>query len=223
MIGLHISGGYRMTVPYITIEGPIGIGKTSLARAVRTHYSFHLLEEIVYENPFLEQFYQNIEEWSFQTEMFFLCNRYKQLNDSAELYLKKGTPLVSDYNIFKNTIFARRTLKQEQLDKYLRIYDILTENMPKPTLIIHLTASLETLQKRIQLRGRHFETTMDPTYLENLIMDYRQFVAALKRDEAKTQIIEIECDDLDFVHNEQDFIKVIELIDSHLKGVRKHA
>jgi deoxyguanosine kinase len=223
MIGLHISGGYRMTVPYITIEGPIGIGKTSLARAVRTHYSFHLLEEIVYENPFLEQFYQNIEEWSFQTEMFFLCNRYKQLNDSAELYLKKGTPLVSDYNIFKNTIFARRTLKPEQLDKYLRIYDILTENMPKPTLIIHLTASLETLQKRIQLRGRHFETTMDPTYLENLIMDYRQFIAALKRDEAKTQIIEIECDDLDFVHNEQDFIKIIELIDSHLKGVRKHA
>ena len=74
--------------PFITVEGPIGVGKTSLAKAISDHFNFALLKEIVDENPFLGKFYDNIEEWSFQTEMFFLCNRYKQLGDINTHYLK---------------------------------------------------------------------------------------------------------------------------------------
>ena len=105
----------------------------------------------------LGKFYEDIDEWSFQTEMFFLCNRYKQLEDINIKYLNQRKPVVADYHIFKNVIFASRTLKDSQYDKYMQIYRILTQDMPVPNVIVYLTASLETLQKRIAMRGREFE------------------------------------------------------------------
>src|SRR5699024_10511754 len=89
---------------------PIGVGKTSLAQKLADRFNIHLLREIVEENPFLAKFYDNIEEWSFQTEMFFLCNRYKQLEDIEQKYLNKQKPDIADYHIAKNMIFAKRTL-----------------------------------------------------------------------------------------------------------------
>lgn len=160
-------------VPFITVEGPIGVGKTSLAKEISTHMQLHLLKEIVDENPFLGKFYEDIDEWSFQTEMFFLCNRYKQLEDINIKYLNQRKPVVADYHIFKNVIFASRTLKDSQYDKYMQIYRILTQDMPVPNVIVYLTASLETLQKRIAMRGREFEKNMDPNYLLQLTKDYR--------------------------------------------------
>ncbi len=145
----RLKGGNSVTeVPFITVEGPIGVGKTSLAKEISTHMQLHLLKEIVDENPFLGKFYEDIEEWSFQTEMFFLCNRYKQLEDINKKYLNQHKPVVADYHIFKNLIFASRTLKDVQYEKYLRIYRILTQDMPVPNVIVYLTASLETLQKK---------------------------------------------------------------------------
>ncbi len=112
------------TVPFIAIEGPIGIGKTSLAKKLSARFDFHLLKEIVEENPFLGKFYDNIEEWSFQTEMFFLCNRFKQLEDIEQKYLRKNKAVIADYHISKNMIFARRTLPADKFDKYEQIYHI---------------------------------------------------------------------------------------------------
>src|SRR5690625_3634553 len=111
-------------VPFIAVEGPIGVGKTSLAKEIANQFSFELLHEIVEENPFLGKFYDNIEEWSFQTEMFFLCNRYKQLEDIDKYYLQKARPVVSDYHIFKNMIFAKRTIKDDKYEKYDKINSI---------------------------------------------------------------------------------------------------
>ena len=108
------------STPFITVEGPIGVGKTSLAKAIAEHFQFSLLREIVDENPFLGKFYNNIDEWSFQTEMFFLCNRYKQLEDIEKKYLTNDQAVVADYHIFKNLIFAERTLKNQQYNKYLK-------------------------------------------------------------------------------------------------------
>src|SRR5690606_33095146 len=144
-------------IPFITVEGPIGVGKTSLAKAISEHFEFALLKEIVDENPFLGKFYTNIEEWSFQTEMFFLCNRYKQLEDINQLYLQKDKPVVADYHIFKNLIFAERTLKDQQFQKYLQIYEILTSDMPVPNVVIYLHASLDTLldRKSTRLNSSH--------------------------------------------------------------------
>ncbi len=99
-------------VPFITVEGPIGVGKTSLAKEISTHMQLHLLKEIVDENPFLGKFYEDIDEWSFQTEMFFLCNRYKQLEDINIKYLNQRKPVVADYHIFKKFNFCIPHIKR---------------------------------------------------------------------------------------------------------------
>src|SRR5690606_31867921 len=124
----RIKGELFMSVPFITVEGPIGVGKTTLSKAIAEAQRFHQLSEIVDENPFLNKFYEDIEEWSFQTEMFFLCNRYKQLSDIQKKYLSKQQPVVADYHIFKNLIFARRSLPADEYAKYEEIYHILTKD-----------------------------------------------------------------------------------------------
>jgi deoxyguanosine kinase len=214
-----------MSLPqFITVEGPIGIGKTSLARAIHARYGYHLLQEIVEENPFLGRFYENIDEWSFQTEMFFLCNRYKQLTDINNLYLKQGLSVVSDYNIFKNTIFAHRTLQTSELDKYLQIYDVLTADMPKASLIIHLSASVETIMSRIAKRNRSFETNMDPNYIRHLRDDYDLFLSRYRLQQPDVPVLLLDGDELDFVNRPEDLAYIFRQIDQLMdKEQQQHA
>ncbi|AXY07100.1 deoxynucleoside kinase [Bacillus anthracis] len=203
-------------VPFITVEGPIGVGKTSLAKEISTHMQLHLLKEIVDENPFLGKFYEDIDEWSFQTEMFFLCNRYKQLEDINIKYLNQRKPVVADYHIFKNVIFASRTLKDSQYDKYMQIYRILTQDMPVPNVIVYLTASLETLQKRIAMRGREFEKNMDPNYLLQLTKDYETAMDTFKKDHPDIPVLKFNGDDMDFVKNPDDLNVILSALQNTL-------
>ncbi|MDA1829749.1 deoxynucleoside kinase [Bacillus cereus group sp. BY25LC] len=203
-------------VPFITVEGPIGVGKTSLAKEISTHMQLHLLKEIVDENPFLGKFYEDIDEWSFQTEMFFLCNRYKQLEDINIKYLNQRKPVVADYHIFKNVIFASRTLKDSQYDKYMQIYRILTQDMPVPNVIVYLTASLQTLQKRIAMRGREFEKNMDPNYLLQLTKDYETAMDAFKKDHPDIPVLKFNGDDMDFVKNPDDLNVILSALQNTL-------
>ncbi|PWW17150.1 deoxyguanosine kinase [Cytobacillus oceanisediminis] len=204
-------------IPFITVEGPIGVGKTSLAKAISEKFQYALLKEIVDENPFLGKFYENIEEWSFQTEMFFLCNRYKQLVDINNHYLNKNKPVVADYHIFKNLIFAQRTLNQNEYQKYLKIYEILTGDMPKPNVIIYLNASLETLLDRIELRGREIEKNISPLYLEQLSLDYETAMNEFERQHPDVPVIRFNGDDLDFVKNEADLKHIFDTLSTSLK------
>jgi len=203
-------------VPFITVEGPIGVGKTSLAKEISTHMQLHLLKEIVDENPFLGKFYEDIDEWSFQTEMFFLCNRYKQLEDINIKYLNQRKPVVADYHIFKNLIFASRTLKDSQYDKYMQIYRILTQDMPVPNVIVYLTASLETLQARIAKRGREFEKNMDPNYLLQLTKDYETAMDTFKKDHPDIPVLKFNGDDMDFVKNPDDLNVILSALQNTL-------
>jgi deoxyguanosine kinase len=206
-----------MNIPFITVEGPIGVGKTSLSKAIADHYQFHLLKEIVDENPFLGKFYSNIEEWSFQTEMFFLCNRYKQLEDINKQYLQLNKSVVADYHIYKNLIFAKRTLKDEQYDKYLKIYKILTEDIPKPNLIIYLNASLDTLLSRIAKRGREIERNIDPNYLQLLSEDYEIAMTQWEKENPSIPVIRFSGDTLDFVQNQNDLTYMYNTLDQFLQ------
>ncbi|GHI01594.1 deoxynucleoside kinase [Neobacillus kokaensis] len=206
-------------IPFITVEGPIGVGKTSLAKAISEQFQFALLKEIVDENPFLGKFYENIEEWSFQTEMFFLCNRFKQLGDINTHFLSKKQPVVADYHIFKNLIFAQRTLNGEEYNKYHKIYQILTEDMPKPNVIIYLNASLDTLLKRIKLRGREVEKNISPLYLEQLSLDYEQTIALFEKEHPEIPVLRFNGDELDFVKNEHDLELIFEKLSSALQSV----
>jgi deoxyguanosine kinase len=203
--------------PFITVEGPIGIGKTSLARAISEQFQFALLKEIVDENPFLGKFYDDIEEWSFQTEMFFLCNRYKQLGDINEHYLSKNKSVVADYHIMKNLIFAQRTLNEQEYNKYLAIYHILTKDMPKPNVIIYLNASLDTLLKRIKMRGREVEKNISPLYLEQLSLDYEQAMFQFEQEHPDIPVLRFSGDDLDFVKNEADLQLIIDQLTASLR------
>lgn len=203
--------------PFITVEGPIGVGKTSLAKAISEHFHFALLKEIVDENPFLGKFYENIEEWSFQTEMFFLCNRFKQLGDINTHYLSQNKSVVADYHIFKNLIFAQRSLNPNEYNKYYKIYQILTEDMPKPNVIIYLNASLDTLLKRIKVRGREIEKNISPLYLEQLSIDYENAIASFEREHPEIPVLRFSGDELDFVKNEEDLNHIIEKLSLSLK------
>ncbi|KYG29142.1 deoxynucleoside kinase [Priestia endophytica] len=200
------------STPFIAVEGPIGVGKTSLSHRLATYLQFHLLREIVEENPFLKDFYQNIDEWSFQTEMFFLCNRYKQLEDLEARFLTKQKPVVADYHVLKNIVFAKRTLHMKHYDKYERVYKVLTEDLPMPNIIIYLNASLETLLKRISKRGRDIEQDIDHTYLLNLKEDYEKMFVQFKQEHPHIPVFEFDGDKIDFVNREEDFQYIIDIL-----------
>ncbi|MDM5209930.1 deoxynucleoside kinase [Peribacillus sp. NJ4] len=211
------------STPFITVEGPIGVGKTSLAKVIADHFQISLLKEIVDENPFLGKFYNDIDEWSFQTEMFFLCNRYKQLEDIEKNYLTNDQAVVADYHIFKNLIFAERTLKNEQYNKYLEIFNILTRDMPKPNMVIYLNASLDTLLSRIDKRGREFEKNISSVYLEQLSADYRTFMETFEIRHPDIPVLTFNGDELDFVGNKDDLKTIINQIENALqKGVKSN-
>ncbi|MGE7839098.1 deoxynucleoside kinase [Viridibacillus arvi] len=206
-----------MPVPFITVEGPIGVGKTSLSKIVAETFQFHLLKEIVDENPFLNKFYEDIDEWSFQTEMFFLCNRYKQLTDIKNHILSHEKSAVADYHIFKNLIFAKRTLKESEFHKYEEIYRILTADMPCPNVVVYLYASVDTLMKRIAMRGREFEKMISRDYMEQLVADYHVFIERFEKQNPDIPVIRINGDEIDFVKNPSDLQKILRTIEETLE------
>nr|WP_285842618.1 deoxynucleoside kinase [Ureibacillus chungkukjangi] len=217
MTNLDVKGGLLVTVPFITVEGPIGVGKTSLSKAISDAYEYHLLKEIVDENPFLGKFYEDIDEWSFQTEMFFLCNRYKQLSDIKKHIIETGSPVVADYHIFKNLIFAKRTLKPSEYEKYEAIYKILTADMPRPNMVVYLHASLDTLMDRIALRGREFEKMITRDYIEQLAADYHEFIQHFEVMHPDIPVIQLNGDQIDFVKNPEDLEQVLKLVEEKLR------
>ncbi|WP_404450763.1 deoxynucleoside kinase [Virgibacillus necropolis] len=205
-------------VPFIAIEGPIGIGKTSLAKKLSVHFDFHLLKEIVEENPFLGKFYDDIDEWSFQTEMFFLCNRFKQLEDIEKKYLHEHKAVIADYHISKNMIFAKRTLQQDKFEKYEQIYHILTKDMPVPNMMIYLHASLDTVLSRIKQRGREIEQNIKPSYLAQLASDYEDYMNQFEALHPDIPVIRINGDEMDFVKQQEDLNTIIKQVESHLNN-----
>lgn len=201
-----------MKKQFIAVEGPIGVGKSSLTHKLSQTFNYYEEKEIVNENPFLSDFYEDISKWSFQTEMFFLCNRYKQFQDLEAIQ----TGIVSDYHIYKNKIFANNTLTPSEFNKFSRIYDILTEDLEMPNVIIFLDADLEILKKRIALRNRSFEHQIEDDYLLNLKRDYNAYYRSLKAD--GESVIRIDTTDLDFMKQENDYNYILDLVQPLIGG-----
>lgn len=206
-----------MFVPFIAVEGPIGVGKTTLTTAIAEKFSYNQLKEISGENPFLGQFYQDKEKWSFQTEMFFLCNRYDQLKQINKDYISKGLPVVADYHVFKNMLFAQRTLEATDFVKYKEIYHILTKDLPMPNIVISISASIPTLLERIDERGRSYEADMDPDYLQQLSEDYRMYLPEFEQVHPEIPIIHINGDEVDYVRNASDMHMILSKVDEAIK------
>lgn len=209
---------------FISIEGPIGVGKTTLANILNEHFNAILLREIIEENPFLSKFYTDIKEYALQTESFFLFNRIKQLED-AEKALRKGQNVVSDYNIIKNLVFAGLTLDKKQFHRYKQVYNIFVSDLPQSDIIIYLTSNTDTLMKRIAMRDRSFERQMDQIYIDTLRKEYKYYFDPLSIKhhfgDKIPLIIEIDNSNLDFLNNEEDrkmLIKKVEDAISNLGG-----
>ncbi|UXV34766.1 deoxynucleoside kinase [Staphylococcus sp. IVB6181] len=201
-----------MNQPYIAIEGPIGVGKSSLAHLLSQSLNYHEAQEIVDENPFLSDFYDDISKWSFQTEMFFLCNRYKQVQDLK--HHNKG--IVGDYHVYKNKIFARQTLTDTEYHKFDRIFDILTEDLMMPDIVVFLDADLDVLKQRIAKRNRSFEAQIEDDYLLNLKDAYYRFYQYLKQQ--GKQVIRINTTNIDFVNRPDDYNNILNIVQSMIGG-----
>ena len=210
---------------FIAIEGPIGVGKTTLATIINEHLGFTLLREIVEENPFLSKFYTDIKEYALQTEAFFLFNRVKQLEDTNKNILDKSQGVVSDYHIVKNLIFAGLTLDKMQFHRYKQVYNTFVSDLPQPDIIIYLNSDTDVLMKRIALRDRSFERQMDRNYINELSLEYKYYFnpLSIKHNFMGTEpiIIEIDNSNLDFLNNPSDrqfIINKVEDAISTLKG-----
>lgn len=159
---------------YIAIEGPIGIGKTTLAKRLANSFNYETLLEEAEENPFLERFYQDRRSNALPTQLYFLFQRMRKLQD-----LRQGDIFqqvrVSDFLIEKDPLFARITLDDDEYRLYQTVYDNIIEDLPKPDLVIYLQAPTETLYERVQRRGIAIERPIEQSYLQQLNDAYTQF------------------------------------------------
>ncbi|MCX7797503.1 MAG: deoxynucleoside kinase [Melioribacter sp.] len=187
-------------IRYIAIEGVIGAGKTSLAKKLSEKLNANLILEEFQENPFLEKFYEDRRKYAFQTQIFFLINRYKQLQLLSQQDLFNQY-IVSDYIFYKDKIFAYLNLSGEELKLYDTIFPLLERDIPKPDLVIYLQASIDRLMQNIKQRGRHFERNLTRAYLVELSEAYNNFFFKYN----DTPLLIINTSEIDFVNREEDF------------------
>ena len=192
---------------YIVIEGPIGVGKTSLANKLALEWDAELILENVDDNPFLSKFYKNQREVSFQTQLYFLLTRTRQVQSfkQQDIFSK---PRVSDFMLQKDRLFAQVTLNNEEYDLYDQLYSYMTVDIPKPDLLIYLQAPIEVLMKRIRKRGRDFEKYITSQYLENLNSTYLRFFNSYNG----SPLLVVNAEDIDFVNNANDYKNLLNKI-----------
>ncbi|HEU4484026.1 MAG TPA: deoxynucleoside kinase [Povalibacter sp.] len=185
---------------FVVVEGPIGVGKTSLARRLARSFGSELILEQAEENPFLERFYRNPRAAALQTQLFFLFQRTRQLEDIRQHDLF-DTVRVADYLLDKDRLFARLTLDDEEYALYEQIYARLAIDAPIPDLVIYLQAPIDVLLERIARRGIRYEQHIDRAYLERLQETYARFFHAYDR----SPLLIVNAAEADFVGNDRDY------------------
>ena len=200
-----------MNYNYITIEGTIGAGKTTLASRIADEFNGKLvLEEFEADkNPFLPKFYKEPDKYAFQLEMTFLALRFQQLKDKlANLDLFHDF-IISDYYVAKSLIFSRNNLQEDEYQLFSRFFNIIFANMPKPELMVYLYLDVDHLQHNIRKRGRSYEQEISNEYLENVQQGYFNFI---KQQQNDMRILVLDTNRLDFVAHEEDYRQIVEAI-----------
>jgi len=185
---------------YIVVEGPIGVGKTSLARRLAKSFGSELVLEQGDENPFLERFYRNPRAAAFQTQLYFLFQRSRQLQELRQADLFERVR-VADYLLDKDRLFARLTLDDEEFDLYEQVYARLAIDAPVPDLVVYLQAPVDVLLERIARRGIQYEQGIEKRYLERLAESYARFF--LEYDTAP--VLMINAAEIDLVGSDADY------------------
>ncbi len=199
--------GGRHPPAYIAVEGPIGVGKTTLAMRLAATFDCQTLLENAHENPFLERFYRNRKQAALATQLFFLFQRSQKIQDlrQGDIFQQRR---VADFLIEKDPLFARINLDRDEFQLYQKVYQQLTIDAPKPDLVVYLQASPEVLLGRIENRGIAAEKAINREYLERLNEVYSEFF--LYYDDAPLLIVN--ASELDLVNREADYFHLVDYL-----------
>lgn len=180
---------------FLAIEGPIGVGKTTLARLLQPRFGSELVLEAFEENPFLSDFYGDRARYAFQTQMFFLLSRYRQQQSIPSSLTDQ--PVISDYTFGKDSLFARLNLSGDELTMYRRLYSVLAERIAFPDLVVYLRAETDELMARIAARDRPYERKMDRDYIASVREAYERHFSNYVR----APVLTIDTNDLNYVQD----------------------
>jgi deoxyadenosine/deoxycytidine kinase len=199
---------------HVAIDGPIGVGKTSLVELLaKRFHGTKILEDV--DNPFLTDFYRKKKGAAFQTQLFFLLSRYQQQQEIAQIDLFT-TLVVADYHFAKDKIFACLNLDDSELLIYDKLYTLLADSIPKPDLVIYLQGSLETCMKRVRKRLKASEKGLTPEYVAQLIEAYNYYFYHYE----ETPLLVVDTNEIDFVNHPADFDDLVTQIQKAKKGVQ---
>jgi len=202
---------------YFAIEGPIGVGKSSLAKILAQKYASRLVREEVAGNPFLERFYENPRKFAFQTQLFFLLSRYRQQRELAQGDLFEAG-LVCDYILAKDKIFALINLEDDEISLYESIYKLLVSTLPKPDLVIYLQARPEVLLSRVRKRGVAYERNISLDYLRTLSDAYNEYFFHYN----ETPLLVVNTSEIDFVESPRDLEHLVREVKSVKRGTQHY-
>lgn len=200
-----------MNYNFITVEGNIGAGKTTLTHLLAKHFNARIILEEFDENPFLTKFYENQQQYAFPVELFFMAERYKQLKDMVHTKDLFQSITVSDYLFTKCLLFAKVTLPEEEFRLYQKLFDIIHQQLVFPDILIYLHAPVQKLQANIKKRNRAYEQHIPDEYLFNLQETYTSYI---KQHNIKT--IFIDASNADFLGNEKHFQVVLDALEKDL-------
>jgi deoxyadenosine/deoxycytidine kinase len=202
----------ELDLNYIVVEGPIGVGKTTLARRLAESYGAELMLEAPEENPFLARFYENPRAHALSAQLYFLLQRVRQIEGlhQGDMFTSMR---VADYLMDKDRLFAELTLEADELALYKQVYNQIVGEAIKPDLVIYLQAPVEVLQDRIATRGVPYESAMDPDYLHRLVAAYMRF---FYHYEAAPLVI-INAAGIDLANSDEDY----QLLFEKLRGIQK--
>lgn len=202
---------------YIAIEGPIGVGKSSLAKILAEQFGARLVKEDASGNPFLERFYEEPRKFAFQTQLFFLLSRYRQQKELAQGNLfEQG--VVSDYILAKDKIFALINLEEDEVALYEAIYKLLAPTLPHPDLVIYLRARPEVLLQRVRKRGVGYERNISLDYLKTLSDAYNEYFFHYN----ETPLLVVNTSEIDFVESPRDLEHLVREVKSMKRGTQHY-
>ena len=199
--------------PYIVVEGPIGVGKTSLARRLAENFGSELLLEKAEENPFLANFYRNPRQYALSAQLYFLLQRAQQVQDFRQADMFHGS-YIADFMVDKDRLFAQLTLDADELALYDQIYHHLTLDAPRPDLVIYLQAPVDVLRERITRRGIDYEQQIRDDYLLRLSESYTRFFY----DYDEGALLTVNTGSIDPVSNDADYLAIVDKIENIRSG-----
>lgn len=202
---------------YIAVEGPIGVGKTSLARLLAEEFSARTLLEQVEDNPFLRRFYDDPGQYAFQTQLCFLLARFRQQQSLAQQEVFRQS-VVSDYLFAKDGLFAQINLEPDELALYRQLYHILGARVPRVDLVVYLQARPDVLLARLRKRARDYERQITPEYLHRVAEAYRDFFFQYE----ETPLLVVNCSEIDFVANSEETADLMREIREMGQGVQHY-